>query len=209
MSNLHTAEGIPQLNFDQLNAIAHHLRAIKHNTKTWETLDPDHTDKDAQHYATINGLLPVKLTRRIVQQQPDWDLWQQSKFKQHDSYKAQEMFGPPMPRPNTKDKKGNEINITILPFVWTYLYKNGTTPKARGTCNGGKQYRKAITLAHTYASCIEQPAAKMFYSLAALENMIILGADASNAFAEAPAPVAPLYMKINKHFRNWWTKHKG
>ena len=49
----------------------------------------------------------------------------------------------------------------------------------------------------------------MFYSLAALENMIILGADASNAFAEAPAPVAPLYMKIDKQFRNWWTKHKG
>ena len=60
-----------------------------------------------------------------------------------------------------------------------------------------------------YASCIEQPAAKMFYSLAALENMIILGSDASNAFAEAPAPVAPLYLKINEQFRNWWTKHKG
>ena len=62
MSNLHTAEGIPQLNFDQLNAIAHHLHAIKHNTKTWETLDPNHTDKDAQHYATINSIVPVKLT---------------------------------------------------------------------------------------------------------------------------------------------------
>ena len=66
-----------------------------------------------------------------------------------------------------------------------------------------------MTLAHTYASCIEQPAARMFYSLAALENMIILGADASNAFTEAPAPVAPLYLKINEQFRNWWTKHKG
>ena len=38
--------------------------------------------------------------------------------------------------------------------------------------------------------------------------MIIIGADASNAFAEAPAPVAPLYMRIDAQFCNWWTKHK-
>ena len=65
-----------------------------------------------------------------------------------------------------------------------------------------------MTLAHTYASCIKQPAARLFYSLAALKGMIIIVADASNAFAKALAPVAPLYMKINAQFCNWWTKHK-
>ena len=57
------------------------------------------------------------------QQQSNWDLWEQSEFKQHNSYEAQDKFGPPMPQPNTKDEQGNEIIITVLPFVWTYLYK--------------------------------------------------------------------------------------
>ena len=207
--NLHTAEGVPQLHFDQLNAIAHHLHAIRNNIHNWEPLTPCPTDDDAEHYATINNIVPVKLTRRIVKQKEDWTQWEQSEFKQHDAYEAQDMFGPPIPPPKHYDEKGNRVNITILPFVWTYLYKDGNKQKARGTCNGGRRYGKAVTLAHTYASCIEQPAARLFYSLAALENMIILGADASNAFAEAPAPVAPLYMKIDEQYRNWWTKHKG
>ena len=54
-------------------------------------------DKDAHHYATINGIVPVKLTQRIVQQQPNWNLWEQSEFKEYNSYETQEMFGPPMP----------------------------------------------------------------------------------------------------------------
>ena len=96
-----------------------------------------------------------------------------------------------------------------LPFVWTYLYKdNGIKiiQKARGTCNGGKRYGKAVTLAHTYASCVEQPASRLYYALAAMEGMTVIGADASNAFAEAPPPVSPLYMLIDDQFRNWWTK---
>ena len=210
INNIHTSEGVPQLHFDQLNAIAHHLHAIRHNTDSWTSLEPCPKDEDAEHYATINGIVPVKLTRRIVQKQPDWNQWEQSEFKQHDAYEAQNMFGKPIPPPPpTFDAQGNKIEVTILPFVWTYLYKEGNIPKARGTCNGGKRYGKAVTLAHTYASCIEQPAARLFYALAALEGMIIHGADASNAFAEAPAPVSPLYMKIDDQFNNWWTKHKG
>ena len=90
--------------------------------------------------------------------QPDWKLWEQSEFKQHDAYEAQGMFGKPIPPPPpTKDANGNTIEVTILPFVWTYLYKEGTIPKAQGTCNGGKRYGKAVTLAHTYASCIKEP----------------------------------------------------
>ena len=86
----------------------------------------------------------------------------------------------------------------MSPFVWTCPHKDGNRQKARGACNGGGQYGKAVTLAHTCASCVEQPAARLFHSLAALENVITLGADASDAFAEAPAPVAPLHMKIDE-----------
>ena len=210
VKNLHTAEGVPQSHFDQLNAIAHHLHAVKNNTESWTSSQPCPVEEDAAHCATINGTLPVKLTRRIVMKQPDWDLWEQSEFKQHDACKAQNMFGEPIPPPQpTTDKTGKRIEATMLPFVWTCLHKDGNKQKARGTCNGGKQCGKAVTLAHTHASCVEQPAARLFHALAALEGMTIPGADASNAFAEAPAPVSPLHMKIDEQFNNWWTKHKG
>ena len=144
-------------------------------------------------------MLPVKLTRRTVKEQSDWEPWEQSEFKQHGAYEAQDMFGEPMPPPPpTTDANGNAAEVTILPFVWTHPHKEGTTPKAQGTCNGVKRHGKAVTLAHTYASCIEQPAAQLFCALTALEGMMIHGADASNAFAEAPAPVSPLCMKIDK-----------
>jgi hypothetical protein len=58
------------------------------------------------------------------------------------------MFGEPIARPH---------KATVLPFVWSYLFKDGVKPKARGTCNGGKGEENAM--AHTYASCVEQPGA--------------------------------------------------
>ena len=75
--NLHTAEGVPQSHFDQLNAIVHHLHAIKHDTESWTSLQPCPVEEDAAHCATIKGMLPVKLTRQTVMKQPDWDLWEQ------------------------------------------------------------------------------------------------------------------------------------
>ena len=83
----------------------------------------------------------------------------------------------------------------------------GTTPKARGTCNGGKRYGRAITMAHTYASCLEQQASRMFWSLAALNGMTVIGADAGNAFAEADPPEDPLFMSIDNQYQQWWTEH--
>jgi hypothetical protein len=88
------------------------------------------------------------------------------------------MFGDPVPKPH---------NAITLPFVWTYIIKDGQ-PKARATCNGGPRYGKAVTLAQTYANCVEQPACRLFWSLAAQYNYVVLGADAGNAFAEAPPP---------------------
>ena len=48
------------------------------------------------------------------------------------------MFGDLIQQPSPKkDKDGNLKRPAILPFVWTYLFKDGTTPKARGTRYGG------------------------------------------------------------------------
>jgi hypothetical protein len=39
--------------------------------------------------------------------------------------------------------------------------------------------------------------------------MTVLGADAGNAFAEAPPPIQPFYMAIDDQFRTWWTESMG
>ena len=36
--------------------------------------------------------------------------------------------------------------------------------------------------------------------------MVTIGADASNAFAEAPPPVAPLYIYADDQYREWWSR---
>ena len=43
-------------------------------------------------------------------------------------------------------------------------------------------------LSETYANCVNQTSARLFYAVAAAENHLVFGADVSNAFAEAPPP---------------------
>ena len=68
---------------------------------------------------------------------------------------------------------------------------------------------KAVTLAHTYASCIEQPCARIFWALSAIKGMTVIGADAGNAFAEAPPPKQTFYMQVDASFNQWWTQKCG
>jgi hypothetical protein len=198
-----TASGIPQLHFDQLHAIAHHLHVLKHGDdhNLWgDTSDWPVLDEETVHQAIVDDQVPAKFTRRQLKTRQDWQVWKEAEWKQLHSYQTQDMFGAPIPRPS---------QATVLPFVWTYLFKDGVKPKARGTCNGGKRYGKAVTLAHTYASCVEQPGARIFWSLSALHGMTVMGADAGNAFAEAPPPIQPFYMAVDDQFRTWWTEHLG
>ena len=39
-----------------------------------------------------------------------------------------------------------------------------------------------------------------------MKNKLVYGAYMSNAFAEAPAPKTPLYLKVDKAYKNWWFK---
>ena len=114
------------------------------------------------------------------------------------------MFGDPIPWPD---------GATVLPFVWAYILKQCPLTgkliyKARATCNGGLRYGKAVTMAETYATCVEQPACRMYWSLTASHNLLVMGADAGNAFAEAPPPLQRFYMRIYEQFRHWWVHCK-
>jgi hypothetical protein len=198
-----TASGIPQLHFDQLHAIAHHLHVLRYGDDhdLWGDYDSfPIVHESTIHNAIADDITAARFTRRQLRKRTDWQVWKEAEFKQLNSYHTQDMFGDPIKRPHKS---------TVLPFVWTYLFKDGIKPKARGTCNGGKRYGKAVTLAYTYASCVEQPGARMFWSLSALHGMTVLGADAGNAFAEAPPPIQPFFMAIDDQFRTWWTEHLG
>ena len=125
----------------------------------------------------------------------DWDDWQQSEFKLMDQYHDQETFGPPQALPEGSN---------VLNLLWTYIIKDDGRKKARCVCNGSRRMRGTVTLAETYAASLEQTGSRIFWALTALYNFVCLGADAANAFAEAPAPVAPLYVRIDEPFRNWY-----
>jgi len=68
--------------------------------------------------------------------------------------------------------------------------------------------RGSVTLAETYAAAtLEQTAgSRIFWAATAINNFICTRADAANAFAEAPAPVTPLYVCVDEPFRKWYTK---
>ena len=63
-------------------------------------------------------------------------------------------------------------------------------------------------LDETYANCVDQTSSRLFYAIAVVENMLIFGADVSNAFAEAPPPKQGFYIHPDRAFHEWWVKHK-
>ena len=63
-----------------------------------------------------------------------------------------------------------------------------------------------ITMAETYATCVAQPACRLYWVITVSEGLISLGADVGNAFAEAPPPVEPLYMIMDDQYHEWWVE---
>jgi hypothetical protein len=187
-----TQDGVPQLYFDQLNVIRDHLTDIK--------LAHDHLS-DALQMTTGGRLHAVqKFTRRTLEKRDDWPDWAASEHKQLNQYAKQDMFGSPIPPPP---------NAAVFNWVWTYVLKTDGTKKARGVCDGSTRGGQVRTQDHTYASCVEQTSLRLFYALCALESLVAYGADASNAFAEAPPPKQTFYMRVDKVFKDWWENHLG
>ena len=189
---------IPQIHFDQLNVMAHQHHAAKHNTPAWsDPHNPPPTDDAAVFAAMDRGHIKPRLTRAFLKRQADWMDWALSEFKQLNQYHAQGMFGDPVRRPPASN---------VLPLIWTYLIKPDGTKKARCVCNGAPSRRGSVTLAHTYAAALDQSGARTFWAISALHNYKAYGADATNAFAEAPPPTAPLYVTIDEPFKAWWVQ---
>ena len=207
-SVMHPRLGIPQLYTDQLNIIGEHL--WDHNDPEWqsdvqealpclEVMKKDtyqelsEEDKTALHKAlqATSVKKQCKLTRWLLQQRPDWHDWKESEFKQLDQYKDQDTFGEPQPKLR---------GANLLSLLWCYLIKDDGRKKARCVCNSNKNRRGTVTLAETFATSLDQTTSRVFWAATAINNFNTIGADASNAFAEAQAPVAPLNVYVDEQF---------
>jgi hypothetical protein len=136
----------------------------------------------------------MKLTRGNLLRQDDWDDWQESEFLQLDQYDAQNMFGSPV---------AVESNAAVFNLVWSYGIKvvDGCK-KARCTCDGSTRSGQVRVLDETYANCVDQTSARIFYGIAAAENLVVYGADVSNAFAETPSPKQGFYIAQTRRSMN-------
>ena len=122
----------------------------------------------------------MKLTQGKLFQQEDWNDWLKSEYLQLNQYHAQGMFGNPVAA-----SEGD----AIFHLVWTYNRKAvDGCKKAWCVCDSSTRPGQVLVLAKMYANCIEQISARLFYAVAADENLLVFGADVSNVFAEAPLP---------------------
>jgi hypothetical protein len=110
------------------------------------------------------------------------------------------MFGTPVPM-SKQD--------TVFHLVWTYAIKAvDNCKKARCTCDRSTRLGMVCIFDETYANCVDQTSSCLFYTISAAENMLILGADVSNAFAEVPPPEQGFFIHPDKAFHAWWVLHK-
>jgi hypothetical protein len=83
----------------------------------------------------------------------------------------------------------------VFHLVWTYNIKAvDGQKKARCVCDGSTGSGQVLVLEETYANCVDQTSAQLFYAVASTEDLLIFGADVSNAFAEAPPPKQPFFI---------------
>ena len=218
---VHPMEGVLQIHFDQMNVIAKHLQDIakdrelarmgslpipSSDVRQLQADQPvDHIDSqrplpDPPPISTAEPELAQSFTKKQLLQRDDWPEWEQSQFKQLDQYWNQGMFSNPVPLPH---------NANALHMLWRFNLKMCGTKKSRMVCNGSPRQKGTVTIGHTYANALDAASERLFWALVASEGLIAVGADVSNAFAEAPGPQAPLYMYIDDTFRQWWTKHLG
>lgn len=86
---------------------------------------------------------------------------------------------------------------------------NGTR-KARNCCDGSAKAAPQLrAAAQTYASCVEQPCMRIFFALSASLGMTVYSADATNAYANSPAPTVPTYVRIDDAFADWYLAKHG
>ena len=110
------------------------------------------------------------------------------------------MFGTPIQAPTYS---------AVSHLVWTYNVKAADgRKKTRCACDGSMRSGHVQILDETYANCVDQTSARLFYAVPAGENMLVFGADVSNAFSKAPPRKQRFYIRPDRAFHEWWTIHE-
>lgn len=172
--------------------------------------DPSTISNDNEQTATEdNPHIPIppriesgqKYTAKEVPNSPDYAEWKTSQYQQLNMYDEQGMFGSPQ-------KRHKWMNVWYL--LWTFVQKPppNNRKKARCVVNGSKRGRQNARVGHTFANSVSQESERLFWALAAKLGLIVIGADVSNAFAEAPMPDSDVYIQPDEIFRAWWINHK-
>jgi hypothetical protein len=127
------------------------------------------------------------------------------KLLQHNEMaKVKLLFSHPEIRPNL-----SQDGMAVFHLVWTYAIKAvDSRKKARWACDGSPRSGQAQILDETYANFVDQTSARLFYAIAAAENLAVFGADVSNAYAKAPPPKQGFYIYPDRAFQEWWVHHK-
>ena len=205
------------LYFDQIHAFATHIQpadqdhikqlkelGLNTDAPPWEEPEPEGYSPTVRNLPSLNPDLtpaeapvqtsPAELptdpdigksfTKKKLMQCEDWPEWQASCYKQLDQYQQQEMFSEPMPL--------SENNAASF-MLWTYIWKMCETKKAHMVLDGARN-QDLTTFGHTYANSLDAPSERLFWALVAKLGLIAVGADVSNAFVEAQAPHAPVYI---------------
>jgi hypothetical protein len=92
----------------------------------------------------------------------------------------------------------------VFHSVWRYVIKAvDGRKKAHWACDGSPCSNQAKILDETYANCVDQTSLQLFYTIAAVKNLLIFGAVVSNAFGEAPPPKQGFYIYLDRAFHEW------
>ena len=152
---LHPETGTTQITFDKFMTIAEHHQATRNAVKVPQSIDPAQIDPIPPN---VNSLTRTKLIK-----QDDWKQWESAEKDQLDLYETQKMFSKPTKLPN-------QHGINVLAMIWVYLIKTCGRKKARCVANGNPHQKGSVTLANTYAACLEQAGARIFWATCAAKT---------------------------------------
>jgi hypothetical protein len=108
-----SGEGVPTLQSDQLNVIAHHLNSINNDEYIWVDKTKWQQSIDSEEAVTEKVQVNV-MKRNRLKQTPEWDAFLKSEWKQLDRYAKVGMFGDPVKA---------DPWMTILLWVWSCVNK--------------------------------------------------------------------------------------
>ena len=109
------------------------------------------------------------------------------------------MFGKPVDAPK---------NAIFLRPHWKYDIKRNGTHRDSQFYDGSKRAAPMLRyLNPTYSSCVQYPAQRPLFAIAAHLDLHIYGGDASEAFENIPGPSDTTFVYIDDQFADWY-RHK-